>query len=131
MPATIIAGFRTNFLLIKMWGRDEFELQGKRMMPKKGLFGTKDVTQKEKIMLTKANIKSHIANAELCGEDNSVGGTVARGLAGAVLLGPIGFLSGIAGDSGSKRVQLTWTNGERSLLELNGDDYNTLVKMMF
>jgi len=54
-----------------------------------------------------------------------------RGLVGGLLLGPIGLLAEAVGAQKSYRVEMYWTNGKKSLIEIREDVYDVLVKLLY
>lgn len=69
--------------------------------------------------LTKENVeKVELLTAE---KSKDVGSSVARGLVGGVLLGPVGLVAGalLGKDSNINRFEITYKDGEKSLVEVD------------
>ena len=69
--------------------------------------------------LTTENIeKIELLTAE---KSKDIGSSVARGLVGGVLLGPIGLVAGalVGKDSNINRFEITYKDGEKSLIEVD------------
>ncbi|MGG0718674.1 hypothetical protein ABE096_13915 [Robertmurraya massiliosenegalensis] len=57
---------------------------------------------------------------------------VSRGLVGGALLGPVGLLAGLSAKSKSTMVvAIEFKDGKKSLLEVDGKIYKSLVQKMF
>lgn len=69
--------------------------------------------------LTAENIeKIELLTAE---KSKDIGSSVARGLVGGVLLGPVGLVAGalVGKDSNINRFEITYKDGEKSLIEVD------------
>ena len=69
--------------------------------------------------ITKDNVeKIELLTAE---QSKDVGSSVARGLVGGVLLGPVGLVAGalLGKDSNINRFEITYKDGEKSLVEVD------------
>jgi len=79
--------------------------------------------------------KSTVASYELITDEHrkSAASGIGRGLVGGVLLGPVGMLGGAlsAKSKGIYRVAIQFTDGKRSLLELDDKTYKGLMKAIF
>jgi hypothetical protein len=57
---------------------------------------------------------------------------VGRGLVGSIVLGPVGLLAGLSAKSkGTHIVAIQFSDGKKSLLELDDKVYTALVKKLF
>jgi hypothetical protein len=62
----------------------------------------------------------------------SAASAVGRGLAGSLLLGPVGLLAGLSAKSkGTHVLAVQFKDGKKSLLEIDDKIYSTLVKKLF
>ena len=79
--------------------------------------------------------KKNVTSYELITDEHrkSAASGVARGLVGGALLGPVGMLAGgiSAKNKGIYQVAIEFTDGKRSLLEVDDKIYNTIVKGCF
>lgn len=79
--------------------------------------------------------KKNVASYELITDEHkkSAASGVARGLVGGALLGPVGMLAGgiSAKNKGIYQVAIEFTDGKRSLLEVDDKIYNAIVKGCF
>lgn len=64
---------------------------------------------------------------------NSFWGTFLRGYVGNALLGPAGLMASTVGAVGKQilLVSIEFTNGKRSLLEIDGKTYQNLIKALY
>ena len=76
-----------------------------------------------------------VAEYQVVGEDTrkSAGSGVARGIVGGALLGPVGMLAGglSAKNKSTVTVAIQFKDGKKSLLEIEGIIYQSLVEVMF
>ncbi|MEG6615393.1 hypothetical protein V6C27_02975 [Peptococcaceae bacterium 1198_IL3148] len=82
------------------------------------------------IELTKENVVKY----EVITEEHrkSAISGVSRGLVGGALLGPVGLLAGLsAKNKGTYVIAIEFTNGKKSLIEINEKLYKALIKSMF
>lgn len=81
----------------------------------------------KQIMLDETNI----SNIEIMNQEQSkdTGSTVARGLVGGVLLGPVGLLAGamLGKNSSINMITITFTDGQKSLVEVDKDIFDRLM----
>lgn len=81
----------------------------------------------KQIMLDETNI----SNIEIMNQEQSkdTGSTVARGLVGGVLLGPVGLLAGamLGKNSSINMITITFTDGQKSLVEVDKDILDRLM----
>ncbi|HJV45278.1 MAG TPA: hypothetical protein VJ824_06080, partial [Bacillota bacterium] len=78
--------------------------------------------------------KTTVESYELVDESSRKSATsaVGRGLAGGLLLGPVGMLAGLSAKSkGTHTVAVEFKDGKRSLLEIDDKIYQALVKKLF
>lgn len=78
--------------------------------------------------------KSTVRDYEIIDEEKrkSAASAVGRGLAGGLLLGPVGLLAGLSAKSkGIHTVAVQFMDGTKSLLEIDEKIYKELVKKMF
>ena len=80
--------------------------------------------------ITKENVeKIELLTAE---KSKDIGSSVARGLVGGILLGPVGLVAGalVGKDSNINRFEITYKDGEKSLVEVDKKlgDYILSVK---
>jgi hypothetical protein len=62
----------------------------------------------------------------------SAASAVGRGLAGSLLLGPVGLLAGLSAKSkGTHVVAVEFKDGKKSLLEIDDKIYSALIKKLF
>lgn len=69
--------------------------------------------------ITKENVeKIELLTAE---KSKDIGSSVARGLVGGILLGPVGLVAGalVGKDSNINRFEITYKDGEKSLVEVD------------
>lgn len=75
--------------------------------------------------------ETNIKDIEVITQDKSkdVGSSVARGLAGGILLGPVGLLAGamLGKNSNINMVTITFTDGQKSLVEVDKDIFDRLM----
>ena len=82
------------------------------------------------ILLNKKNIE----NYEIITEDKvkSSSTAILRGMAGVALFGGIGVLAGLsAKNKGIYTIAIQWTNGKRSLIEIDDKLYKKFIADMF
>lgn len=128
MDGQVIAGEYEDFLVAKMWGRDEVLFKGKRTVQKNKLFGgTKEIIEKHEFFLNKGNAKTLISSYEVVGEQSA--DKLAGALTGGILLGPLGAIVGALGASNKTRLIIFWKDDKQSLIEVN--DHTLLMKWMF
>jgi len=80
--------------------------------------------------LNKETVKSY----ELITEEHrkSAVSGVTRGLVGGVLLGPVGLLAGLsAKNKGTHVLAIEFTDGNKSLIEINEKLYKVFIQTMF
>ena len=78
--------------------------------------------------------KSIVSSYEIVDEQSqkSASSAIGRGALGAVILGPIGLLAGLSAKSkGVHTLILHYTDGEKSLIEVNDKTYKNIMKMLF
>lgn len=78
--------------------------------------------------------KSTVEMYELITEEKvkSASSAILRGAAGAALLGPVGLLAGLsAKNKGINTVAIMWSDGQKSLMEVDDKVYKSIVKAMF
>ena len=78
--------------------------------------------------------KSTVDSYELIGEETQTSATsaVARGAIGAALLGPVGIAAALsAKQKGLHTVAIQFKDGKRSLIQIDGDIYKSLVENLF
>lgn len=79
--------------------------------------------------------KSCVTSYELITDEHrkSASSGVARGLVGGALLGPVGLLAGglSAKNKGVYQVAIQFTDGKKSLLEVNDKIYKAIVSTLF
>ena len=83
----------------------------------------------KQIILDETNIsKIEVLNQE---QSKDTGSSVARGLVGGVLLGPLGLIAGaLTGKTGNiTMVTITYTDGEKSLVEVDKDVFDRLMSI--
>jgi hypothetical protein len=62
----------------------------------------------------------------------SAASAVGRGLAGGLLLGPVGMLAGLSAKSkGTHVIAIQFKDGKKSLLEIDDKIYSALMKKLF
>ncbi|MGV3465260.1 MAG: hypothetical protein ACO1OT_08205 [Heyndrickxia sp.] len=62
----------------------------------------------------------------------SAASAVGRGLAGSLLLGPVGLLAGLSAKSkGTHVVAIQFKDGKKSLIEIDDKIYSSLMKRLF
>lgn len=75
--------------------------------------------------------ETNIKDIEVITQDKSkdVGSSVARGLAGGILLGPVGLLAGamLGKNSNINMATITFTDGQKSLVEVDKDIFDRLM----
>lgn len=79
------------------------------------------------VIFDETNIKDiEVINQE---QSRDVGSSVARGIAGGILLGPIGLLAGamLGKNSNINMVTITFTDGEKSLAEVDKNIFDALT----
>lgn len=75
-----------------------------------------------------------IKNYELITEEHrkSAVSGISRGLVGGVLLGPVGLLAGLsAKNKGTHTIAIEFSNGKRSLIEIDEKIYKAFIQKMF
>lgn len=78
--------------------------------------------------------KNTVENYEIVDESSqkSAASAVGRGLAGSLLLGPVGMLAGLSAKSkGTHVVAIEFKDGKKSLLEIDDKIYSALMKKLF
>lgn len=79
--------------------------------------------------------KKTVSSYELITDEHrkSAASGVARGLVGGALLGPVGMLAGglSAKSKGIYQIAIEFTDGKRSLIEVDDKIYKTLIKSIF
>jgi len=79
--------------------------------------------------------KSTVASYELITDEHrkSAASGVGRGLVGGFLLGPVGMLAGgmSAKNKGTYQMAIQFTDGKRSLLEMDDKTYKGVIKAVF
>lgn len=83
----------------------------------------------KQIIFDETNIKDiEIMTQE---QTKDIGSSIARGLAGGVLLGPVGLLAGamLGKNSNVTMATLTFTDGEKSLVEVDKDITDKLMSI--
>lgn len=78
--------------------------------------------------------KSNVEHYEIVTEESikSATSAVARGLVGGLLLGPVGLLAGLSAKSkGIYTLAIQFSNGKKSLIEIDDKRYKELIKQMF
>lgn len=78
--------------------------------------------------------KSNVINYELVTEESVKSDTsaITRGLVGSLLLGPVGILAGLTAKSkGIYTLAIQFSNGKKSLIEIDEKRYKELIKRMF
>ena len=78
--------------------------------------------------------KSTVSNYELITEEHrkSAVSGVSRGLVGGLLLGPVGLLAGLsAKNKGTHTLAIEFSDGKRSLLEVDEKIYKALMQKLF
>lgn len=88
------------------------------------------------IHITKLQLNSKNVEAveEITSESTkSAASGVARGIVGGALLGPVGMLAGAmsAKNKSVHHIAVQWRNGERSLLEVDGEIYKAIITDSF
>jgi hypothetical protein len=62
----------------------------------------------------------------------SASSAIGRGLAGSLILGPVGMLAGLSAKSkGTHVVAIQFKDGKKSLIEIDDKIYSALVKSLF
>ena len=78
--------------------------------------------------------KSTVESYEVLTEDKvkSASSTMLRAGAGALLLGPVGLLAGVSGNTkGIYNVAILFKDGKKSLIEIDDKHYKVLMKVLF
>lgn len=78
--------------------------------------------------------RSTVAEYEVVNEESrkSAASAVGRGLAGSLLLGPVGVLAGLSAKSkGVHIIALRFLDGKKSLIEVDDKIYKTLLTVLF
>jgi len=88
------------------------------------------VSLKEVITMNKSTVEHYeIVNEE---SRKSASSAVGRGLVGGLLLGPVGLLAGLsAKNKGIHTLAIQFTNGKKSLVEMDDKIYKELLKNLF
>lgn len=85
--------------------------------------------------LSKIFMKSHIQSIQPinASQNKDVGSTIARGLVGGFLLGPAGLVGGaILGKQNEVyTIDISFKNGDRCLVEVDGKIYQEILKIMY
>ena len=92
----------------------------------KGLLGVR-IGNKD---VNKATVDSY----ELMTEEKMKSGASAifRGAVGAAILGPVGLLAGLSAKNKEiKTVAIQWSDGKKSLIEVNGPIYKAIMQELF
>jgi len=115
MSGTVIAGSYKGNVLQKFWGR---------IWIKVGFWG------REIVDINKTTIESYNVVNETY--QKSATSAIGRGLVGSLLLGPVGMLAGLSAKSeGTHTLQLNFKDGNKSLISVDDDYYNAIVKVLF
>lgn len=100
-----------------------------------GKYVVKDLMVKGHINVAgKTVAKWSISGYDLITEEKLKSGSSAilRGMAGVAVLGPVGILAGLsAKNKGINTVALAWSDGKKSLIEIDDKLYKMLVSSMF
>lgn len=83
-----------------------------------------------KIQINKDSVTSY----DVINQDTTKSGTsaVTRGAVGATVLGPVGLLAAAgAKNKTDYQISIQFVDGKRSLIEINKDIYNFLIKKLF
>lgn len=85
----------------------------------------------KKVYLNKDTVESHEVLDSSSQKSMSSG--IMRGLVGGALLGPVGMLAGgvSAKKKGTYLVAVQFKDGNKSLLEVDNDIYQSLIKKLF
>lgn len=78
--------------------------------------------------------KNTISEYEIIDEKSqkSVTSAVGRAFVGGLILGPVGWFAGLSAKSkGTHIVAIEFSDGKRSLLEINDNIYRALIKKLF
>ena len=79
--------------------------------------------------------KKNVSSYELITDEHrkSAASGVARGLVGGALLGPVGLLAGglSAKNKGIYQIAIQFTDGKKSLLEIDDKIYHAIIKNVF
>ena len=78
--------------------------------------------------------KSTVVNYEIIDESKrkSAGSAVGRGLAGSLLLGPVGMLAGLSAKSkGTHTLAIEFEDGKKSMIEVDDKVYKVIMKVLF
>lgn len=79
--------------------------------------------------------KNYVTSCDQVTEEHriSLGSSLARGAVGGALLGPVGMIAGgISGkNKGTYTLAITWSDNQRSLIEVDDKTYKAILKEMF
>ena len=78
--------------------------------------------------------KTNVVDYEVVDQESrkSAASAVGRGLAGGLLLGPVGALAGLSAKSkGTHIIAVQFKDGKKSLLEVDDKRYKAIIKNLF
>lgn len=79
--------------------------------------------------------KNTVANIEVVTSETKrdTGSTIARGLVGGVLLGPVGLVGGalLGKNNDIHTLSITFKDGKKSLIEINDKIYKDIIKKLY
>jgi len=78
--------------------------------------------------------KTNVVDYEVVDQESkkSAASAVGRGLAGSLLLGPVGALAGLSAKSkGTHIIAVQFKDGKKSLLEVDDKRYKAIIKNLF
>ncbi len=78
--------------------------------------------------------KNTVKEYEIITEESrkSAVSAVGRGFVGGVILGPVGWLAGLSAKSkGTHTIAIEFTDGKKSLIEIDDKIYKVLIKILF
>jgi hypothetical protein len=78
--------------------------------------------------------KQTVSDYELITDEHrkSAASGIARGLVGGALLGPVGLLAGLSAKSkGTYTLAIAWSDGKKSLIEVDDKIYKAILRTMF
>lgn len=104
------------------------DYEGKKVTQTFGMVSLSNFTGS--IELSKYTVESY----EIVDESHrkSAVSAIGRGLAGSLLLGPVGLLAGLSAKSkGTHVMAIQFKDGNKSLLEIDDKIYSTLLKRLF
>jgi hypothetical protein len=97
-------------------------LKGSRVCISRGIFNLLDIN------------KTNVVDYEVVDQESrkSAASAVGRGLAGGLLLGPVGVLAGLsAKNKGTHIIAVQFWDGKKSLLEVDDNRYKAIIKNLF